>query len=169
MAISSVEKHPSHKQIEADIRQGVPVATVSRAYDLSRSAVTRFRNRVLTPKQQAAQAEPDAGEIIKQLRSLYSAATAAVIKARDGGNAASQIAAQREARTTLALVARLMEKYDAAKAASGAPKDGTAPPPEAIQSALIRALEPHPKAKAAVVSALTRLEAEWRPADKADG
>jgi hypothetical protein len=164
MKTSTIDRHPERDRIADELRRGVPASVVARAFGLSKDAIGRFRRRLLAPKA----GDPPEGVHEKQLNALWNAATAAVRKAAESGRARDQIAAQREARATLTQIIKLRDKEQKAKAALGSGSDLNSPPAEAIHGALIRALADFPEARAAVVEALNKLEAEWRPKDKVD-
>lgn len=166
---SSVDAHVQRDHIVDELRRGVPVSVVAKGYGLSRTAVSRFRKRLMREDAKNKADEEDGGDdVMRRLRQLYTVATNAIVAANDSKKTRDQLGALKEARACLGMINKLMaeaEKAKAREAERGIDGDGTAPPPDAIYNSLMTALEPHPEARADVVSALTKLEAEWRPAD----
>ena len=160
---SSIATHPDRADIEAQIGAGVSDAAIARRYGISRSVVGRFRRAHAS---KGATPASDADALMAQLRGLYDQAAAFMKDAVEGKNTKEGLAAIKEARATLGLLAKAMGMLrDAAPVQVGlsVQVDANAPPGDAVQRALFRALDRHPEARAAVVEELKVLAEEWRP------
>lgn len=162
--LSTVEQHPDRTLIDGELRNGVACTVVAKDYGLSRQAVSRHKHRHITkPAQESGTGqESESDKVRSQLRALYNAATGALLAAKTAGDSRAQLAALKEARACLRLLA---DKMPSEGTGIGNGADPDAPPAHELYGAVMRGLDGHPAAKASVVSSLARLEEEWRTRD----
>jgi hypothetical protein len=138
---------------------GLSVRKVAEEYGMSKSAVQSHRAnhlpRLLVKAKQAAEIDA-ADKLVERIENLYTRAYELIDKAEKNKSFTGAVAAIREARGSLELLARI----------SGDLKNGShltlvySPQWIELRQVLVRALEPFPEAKAIVVDALEVSEVE---------
>ena len=162
---STIEGHPKLGEIQDALRNGVPATAVAERFGLSRSAVGRYRAHNLDRPDPAAP-QSDADHLMAQLRELYDQAASFLKRAGKSGNTKDALASIKEARATLALIAKAMGMLrDSAQVnvGVGVTVDVNCPPGDLVRGAIFRALDRYPEARQAVVAELKVLAAGWRP------
>ncbi len=98
--------HPSQPVINSELAAGTSFRSLSARFNISRPALKAHKTNHLSPALIAVHRSGGAGDVLEQLRDLVSRARRWLDSAEQMGNSAQGLAAIREARETLALVAR---------------------------------------------------------------
>lgn len=146
--------HPQRNDIDAALIAGGPNRSIAVQYSLSAASVQRHRDSHLPASMAAAAraAEVARGDgLLALVRGLLAKALGILKKAEDSNDYRTALAAIREARGTLELLARLQ----------GELQDTTtvnvlvaSPEWLSLRGAILAALEPYPAARAAVAKAV---------------
>ncbi len=153
----SVCVHPDRRTVDEAIVGRVPYRDIVRRHEgLSISAVSRHRQRHLTPALVvlAAEQERDHGEtLLAQLQALYRRVRAILDAAERDGSPATALSAVREARQLLESIGRVTGELDDRPQVQvvnlAASQEW-----QALQVLILRALAPFPEARLAVAGAL---------------
>lgn len=155
--VCTVCSHPDRKEIDRAILAGEPNRRIAAQWSLSETAVRRHKKDHI-PKKVAKATEArevvQADNLLDQVRALLSTAQSLTQRAESSGDLRTALAGVREIRGTLELMAKIMGDLPA-----GGPMVGILISPEwtAARSAILRALEPYPDAKIAVVEELGKI------------
>lgn len=152
----SVCTHPACAAVDEALAAGTALAALSRTYGLSSDALARHKARHLpTTMAQATQAAEvlRADDLLQQARDLQSKALSILDQAEEAGDLRTAVAANREARGCLELLARLLGEID------NRPQVNLFVSPQwtsALQVVMV-ALQPYPDARIAVADRLAEL------------
>lgn len=147
---STVARHPARVEIDRQLRAGVPAMVVARDHDLSRQAVDRHKIKLMA--RPAGTGDGDRDAMRGQIQGLYNQVTDLVRSAKAANAPRAFLAATAEARRCLNLMSKIIGLLNE-----------TPPPPVAVtvnvdvqelQSVILAALVPHPKARIDVAAAL---------------
>jgi hypothetical protein len=167
---SSITKHPDRAQIERDLAVGIPVRRLVRKYGVGRDALYRHRKR-LPPQLKAAMLAQSLrpGVDLDELRTVESegllvhlaSQRARLLLWQDACASAEQFqvasAISAQIHRNLELVGKLVGEF-AQHHVTTSVSVLLSPQYLELRSALLRALQPFPDARAAVVDAIHRLE-----------
>jgi hypothetical protein len=151
----SVCTHPAQSGLDADLIAGIALSALSAKHTLSEDALSRHRaNHIpaLLAKAEAAPAVAD--DLLGQVRDLQSRTMTILGTAEQAGELKIALAAIREARGCLELLAKLTGEL----AQEGTVNILIAPEWLALRGAILTALAPYAEARAAVAGALLRLD-----------
>lgn len=157
-------RHPKRARIDAALLGGESIRAVMGRYGLSMGSVARHRRDHLAASRaevlvgvereagvrEPADLVPEACRLLDSARSVLQAAT-------DDDDQRMALAANREARGALELVAKLLGELDERPTTNVLV---TSPEWIEVQGRVLRALEPYPEARAAVAASLRGGEAE---------
>jgi hypothetical protein len=150
--------HDDRPAVDQALVNHRPYRNIAAQFRLSTSALVRHHDdhlpEMLT-RAKAAEETARADDLLEQVRALRSKAMALLLKAEQAGDYRTALAGIREARGCIELLAEMEQRIDRRPTLNllVAPEWLTA------RSTLIDALRPYPDARAAVASALVRLEA----------
>ena len=150
---------PEREAIDQALVSGEPPGSVKARYgSLSLSAMKRHKAEhlpITLARAQAAREIANADDLLRQANEWHQHAVDIYAQAKAAGALGLALAAVREGRGTLELLARLLHEIDAA------PQVNILVAPEwlVVRAAIISALSPYPEARAAVAGSLLRLEA----------
>ncbi len=164
-------RHPQVKRIDADLCAAVSTYTVAARYGLGRSGVERHRRLHMNQRivsKYATRSEAD--EIRTQVKQLYGVAVDVIKKGQASGDDRKMLAALKEARPTLKLLADivgLLERPGVNVGINIGVNNNSGVPGQEVRAALFRALDRHPEARADVVRELNKLQGAYDvdPAD----
>jgi hypothetical protein len=145
--------HEEHDAIDRALIGGTGFRDLARQYGVSRDAIARHRSRHLTENlagAQDAKTVASATDLLTELRLLRVRANGYMLKAEKTGDIRTALAAIREARATLELLAELEGELDRRAVVNVL----NAPEWVAARSAIMLALQPYPDASEAVALAL---------------
>lgn len=165
----SVCAHPKLAEINQALRNGTSLRKVARQYDLSKDAVSRHKRHVSLTLAELKDTidslpEPGTAELtatdlrqgatyLEQITALHNRASSLSEKAEKAGDFRAAIGGVREIRGCLELMGKVLGDLPTG------PMIGILYSPEwiAVRTAILRALEPFPDARDAVVQALDRI------------
>ncbi len=154
--------HPQVKKIDADLGAGVSTYTVAERYGLGRSGVERHRRLHMGQRVVSKYApKSEADEIRTQVRQLYGVAVDVIKKGQSSGDDRKMLAALKEARPTLKLLADIvgmLERPGVNVGVNVGVNNNSGVPGHEVRAALFRALDRHPEARADVVRELNALQ-----------
>jgi hypothetical protein len=168
----SITRHPDRAQIERDLAIGLPLRRLARKYGLSKDALCRYRKKLPPQLRAAMLAQSLRPEVdLEKLRTVESegllvnlaAQRAKLLLWQDAAASAEQyqvaasIAAQLH--RNLELVGKYLGEF-AQHHVSTSVSVLISPEYLELRAALLRALQPFPDARAAVVQEIRRLEAK---------
>jgi hypothetical protein len=130
--------------------------SIAKRYDVNHNAVQRHRQHVPEMLAQAKKAQEvaDADDLLRQVRALQSKTLSILLKAEGAGELRTALAAIREARGNVELLARLAGELDTRPVINL----NVSPEWLELRAVIVTALEPHPDARQAVVRAIGRNE-----------
>jgi hypothetical protein len=145
--------HPDGEAIDQALVEGRPNRRIASHYDVTERAVRNHKaNHLPASLAKAREAEEvaQADELLGQVRDLQERALAILDKAEEAGELRTALGAIREARGNLELLAKLLGELD------DRPQVNILISPEwlELRAVIVGALQPHPEALSAVVSAL---------------
>lgn len=155
MAKCSVCNHDDREAIDKAILDGVTFRDIGQEYDLSPAAISRHKKdhlpAVLVKAQEASEVA-HADTLLDQVRSLQAKALGILAEAEKAQDYRTALMAIREARHNLELLAKLMGDLQ---------QEGTinllvAPEWLEIRTGIIRAVQPYPEAREALLEVLGR-------------
>ena len=156
----SICTHPQREAIDKDLASGQPYRGISRAFRVSEDALARHREAHLPEtlaKAHDASEVARADDLLNQLQLLQKVTMLILSRAEQAGALRTMLGAVREARENLELIGRLV----------GDLRDGSAvnllivsPEWATVRAKLVRALQPFPEARQAVLAALEEPGAE---------
>lgn len=149
--------HETRTSIETALISGAPLRDIAGRHDVSKSALERHKAGHLPAhlaKAKEAREVARADGLLSQVRQLQERAMSILTACEEAGELRTALAAIREARNNLELLARLVGELDEA------PRVNILVSAEwlAVRSALLGALVPYPEARAAAANALLGLE-----------
>jgi hypothetical protein len=149
--------HDDREDIDAALVAGESYRAIARRFGLSRDAVGRHKAKHLPAAMLAGRDAADTAhgdDLLAQCRDLQTKALGILAKAEKSGDLRTAIAANREARGCLELLARLLAELPGGAAVDlFASQDWT----QAL-AVLLAALEPFPDARLAVADRLAELD-----------
>jgi hypothetical protein len=145
--------HASRAEIDAALVVGEPFRHIAARFDTSTGALQRHKAEHLPTKltkAQEAEEVAEADELLGQVRDLQERTLAILEAAEETRQHRTALAAIREARSNLELLAKLLGELDER------PQVNVLISPEwlELRAVIVAALEPHPEALRAVVGAL---------------
>ena len=145
--------HEARAEIERALVAGEAFRHIAARFDTSTGALQRHKADhlpVKLVKAQEAEEVAHADDLLKQVRDLQGRALAILDKADEAGELRTALAAIREARGNLELLAKLLGELDER------PVVNLTVSPEwlELRAVIVGALEPHPLARGAVLRAL---------------
>ncbi len=147
----SICTHPERDAIDRALVGGASNRRIATQYDVPEAAVRRHEANHLPVKLVMAQEVAEADDLLGQVRDIH-ARTLAILEAVEStGEHRTALAAIREARSNLELLAKLIGELDES------PKVNILIAPH-IQAAIVQALEAYPSARLRVAEALAGLE-----------
>lgn len=155
---SSIENHPERAAIEAALLEGkLTYREISGRFGVSKSALDRHREKLAPTiaKAQGAAEAAHADTLLEQVQNLQGKALGILEKAEAAGDLRTSLAAIREARGNLELLARLLGELQESTTVNVL----VSPVWVEVRSVVIKALEPFPDARLAVARALEALNA----------
>lgn len=157
--LCSVCNHPRRMRIDERIASGISMRRVATEFDLKPDAIRRHRIAHLTPAL-VSLAGHRAGAIsaLDRLEHLYGKARDVLDAAEEGGRLTLSLAAIKELRSLVELLARITGELDE-RPVQQTVNILTSPEWLRVQSAMLDALKPHPAAKVAVAERLMALDA----------
>jgi hypothetical protein len=148
--------HPDRPEIDADLAGGQSNLAVADAYSLSKDSVRRHRASHLSPSLKAVAAKRETAGAVKaidRVEDLYARASGILEAATADGQAGVSLAAVRELRGLVELLAKLTGELDKRPQVQIL-NVSTSPEWGEIRGRLLGALSPYPDAAAAVAQAL---------------
>lgn len=148
----TVCSHPEREAIEAALLANTPLRTIAGQYGVSKSALLRHQEHLpsrLVKAQEAAEVA-QADSLLTQVKWLQARALLILEKAEAAGELKTALAAIREVRATLELLAKLLGELQQ----EGSVNVYVNPEWLELRALIITALEPYPEARQAVVRAL---------------
>ena len=149
--------HSERAQIEAALVAGTALRTIADQNGVSKTALIRHKAehvpRALA-KAHEAREKAQADDLLLQVRALQGSALRILVRAERDGDGRTALAAIREARGNLELLAKLLGELDER------PQINILVAPEwlAVRAAMLAALAPYVEARVAVAAALAALE-----------
>jgi hypothetical protein len=145
--------HPVREAIDEALVGGASNRSAASLYDVSEAAVRRHKGNHLPAKlvmAKAAEEVAEADSLLERVRDLQYKALGILNKAEEAGELRTALGAIREARGNLELLAKLLGELDER------PTVNITVSPEwlELRTVIVGALEPHPAARGAVLSAL---------------
>jgi hypothetical protein len=155
----SVCASPQREDVDRALGKGTPARQIGQTYQLGERAVQRHRVAHLSPAIVAVMAEErSAVRIVDRLESLVQKVSALVERAESTGASGVMLAAAREVRAGLELLARLTGELD--ERPQTTVNVLASPEITRMISVLLKALEPYPQAKIAAAEALDVIDLE---------
>lgn len=149
--------HPQTEAISLELLQHVPLRRIADKFGLSLSAVARHKSHVPASlaKTEEAQHVAEAGNVMRRIAELDQRADEIYRQASEGNDPALALKALKELREVTALYARLTGEIQ-----TGTVHNTLIITPEwvSMRSAMLKALEPYPEARRALVAALGGFE-----------
>lgn len=157
VAKCKVCSHPDRADIEAAIAGGMSNAEAGRRWGMSREAVRRHKDAHLSPALRAVVAGRESAGAVKaldRLEALYAKASSVLDAAEAEGKASLSLAAIRELRGIVELLARVTGELDERPTVQVL-NVAASPEWDALRGVVLGALRPFPDAGRAVALALT--------------
>ena len=156
----TVCQHPEREAVDHHLVNGRSNRAVARQYDLGREAIRNHRTRhvpeTLT-KARRAQEEAHADDLLDQVRQLRDRALGILERAEAADDHKVALAAIREARATVELLAKLVGELDERPVVNIANLFCSTEWLR-VQALVIDVLQPHPEARERLVTGLTAIE-----------
>ncbi len=152
---------PHRPEVDHAILAGGSYRTVGRQFGVSHSAVARHVANCLQPSaiELAASGRAEAVDLPDKVQELLATAEDLLAAARDAGQGAGMLAAMREARASIELLAKLSGQLRSGDTTTVNVILSEHPEWQRIRAAMTEALAPFPDAAAAVGEALRAVEA----------
>lgn len=157
--------HSERAAIDAALVANTPYRTIADRFSVSKTALIRHRAEHIpaaVAQAQGARQEAQADNLLAQVRGLQAKAVGILFRAEEKGDLRTALAAIREARGNLELLAKLLGELDERPQVNFI----LAPQWIVLRTAVLRALTPYPDAMAAVTRALTLASAQQAGAEK---
>jgi hypothetical protein len=156
--VCTVCAHPQRAEIDSALVAGGAIRAIARQYSLGRDSIARHQSDHLPAALALAQGAvqvAQADDLLSQVRGLHRRALAILATAEAQGDLKVALAAIREARGNLELLAKLLGELDER------PQINLVMAPEwiAIRAAILMALSAYPEARTAVAERLASVEA----------
>jgi hypothetical protein len=145
--------HSDKEAIDEALVEGVAFPTLVAKYRVSKDSLSRHKANHLPAKLVMATAAAEVAEadsLLSQVRDLQSRAYGILDKAEGAGDLRTALGAIREARGNLELLAKLLGELDERPVLNL----NVSPEWLELRTVIVGALEPHPEARGAVLSAL---------------
>ena len=145
--------HPEREAIDAALVRGEPYRAIAKRHGVSHNAVNRHRAAHLPRAMLQASAAADVvhgDNLLQQARDLQAKALGILAKAEKAGDLRTAVAANREARGCLELLARLLGEMPDNPSVNIV----LAPEWAGLRLRILAALAPYPQARLAVAAAL---------------
>jgi len=156
MAVCKVCMHPDRPDIDAALVTGITNVDAAKRWGMSRDSIRRHRDAHLSPALQAVAAHREtagAKTALERMEALYEKASAVLDAASEEGKASLSLAAIRELRGIVELLAKLTGELDDRPQVQVL--NVTASPEwDALRGVVLSALRPYPEAGRAVALAL---------------
>ena len=151
--------HDELEEIDAALVTGSTLRDIARRYGVSKDAASRHKAHVSRALSQVVAARQQAGSktALDRIEHLHDRAMRVLDTAEAEGKASLSLAAVRELRSLVELIAKITGELDE-RSTVQVLNVATAPEWVAIRAAVMAALIPHPDAAAAVVERLAALE-----------
>ncbi len=153
--VCTVCAHPEREAIDAALVSGEPMRGIARRFAVSEDALNRHRRDHIAATLAKAEAAETvaADDLLGQVQMLQAKTLAILHQAEAAGGLTVALAAVREARGNIELLAKLTHQL------SERPTVNVLLSPEwlSVRTALMLALRPHPEAAAAVTASLKAL------------
>lgn len=149
--------HPERAEIEAAIAGGMSNGAAGTRWGMSKDSVRRHKDAHLSPALRAVVAGRDSAGAVKavdRIEALYAQASAVLEAANAEGKAALSLAAIKELRGIVELLARLTGELDERPTVQVL-NVAASPEWDALRAVVLGALRPYPEAGRAVALALT--------------
>jgi hypothetical protein len=149
--------HEERPTIDHALAAGRPYREIAGQFAVSSSALDRHKGAHLSPAVQQAQQTTEAAhalDIVQQLRDINAVSLDIMREAKASGNAVLALKAVERVQRQIELQARLLGELDERPTVNVL----VAPEWLAIRSTLLRVLQPHPEARAAVAEHLLQLD-----------
>jgi hypothetical protein len=145
----------SKNEIDESLVKGNCLSSISAVYQITEDALARHRDNHLPAilvKAQEAQEISRADGLLTEIRGLQSITMRVLKRAEEADDCKIVLGAVREARSNLAFLAQIAAQSEQSKQLT----DDLEESPEwiALRSAMLKALEPYPEAKSALLEAL---------------
>lgn len=148
---STVDHHRARQAIEEALARGTPVRLVAERFGLAKSSVQRHKERMARVMAGAPTAgETGADELLAKVRRLQGEAEAILEKSRRAGDDKTALAAIKEARSGLELLAKMVGELQTGTSVNITVSTQWIE----LRADLMTALEPFPEARVAVMHAL---------------
>jgi len=148
--------HPAREAIDMALVAGEPYRGIAKRYEASEAAVFRHREHVpaTIAQAQAAGQVAKADDLLEQLQALRNKAMALLLKAEAAGDYRTALAGIREARACIETLLEVEGELDRR------PQVNVTISAEwvEIRTVILSALQAHPEARQAVVTALGRVD-----------
>jgi hypothetical protein len=154
--VCTICAHPERTTIDRMLVGGRPLRETSALYRVSEDALGRHRDTHLAPVlaiEQIAVDAAEAGDLLSQVQGIQKRTLAILKKAEDGDKLALALAAIREARGNLELLARLEGKIRDQQTVNIL----IAPQWLDLRAVIVRTLDPYPEARQALASVLAEV------------
>lgn len=154
----TISTHSERAAIDAALLANQPLRDIAGQYGVSKSALARYRNDRLPAALVRAKEVEDvthADDLLMQVRDLQARALVILDSAEASGDLRTALAAIREARGNLELLARLMGELNDQATVNVI----ISPEWQRVRAVIIAALAPYPDARLAVTSDLLTIEA----------
>lgn len=152
-AICKACRHPQTEAISLELLQRVPMREIADKYSLSLSCVARHKNHVPTSlaKTQEAQKVAEASSVMQRIMELDKRADEIYQLATTDQDHGLALKALKELREVTTLYAKLAGEISTSKTVNNII---VTPEWVSMRAAMLRALEPYPEARRALVAAL---------------
>lgn len=156
-AVCKACRHPQTEAISLELLQKVPMREIADKYSLSLSCVARHKNHVPTSlvKTEEAKQVAEASSVMQRIMQLDQRADEIYQQATDGNNPGLALKALKELREVTTLYAKLAGEISTSKTINNII---ITPEWVAMRAVMLRALEPYPEARRALVAALGGVE-----------
>ena len=151
--------HPQRPEIDRRLAQGTTNPTIAAEFGMSRDSVRRHRDRHLSSALKAVATRRETAGVVKasdRAEELYVKARSILDSAEEAGQGSLALAAIKELRATVELLAKLSGELDERPQVNVVNVQAS---PEwlAIQAQMLSALAPYPEARVAVAGALEEM------------
>ena len=155
MAVDTIDRHGRRDDVEAAIARGTPVRTIADEFGLSKSAVQRHKDAMVQRMASAPTAgSTNADELLAKVRSLQEEAEGILAKSKRAGDHKTALSAIKEARSNLELLAKMLGELQTGTTVNITVSNQWI----TLRADLMRALQPFPEARVAVMHALENHE-----------
>ncbi|HCG56410.1 MULTISPECIES: hypothetical protein [Brevibacterium] len=156
----SVCRHPDRETVDRELVAGLTLREAADKYGLGKDAVGRHKRNHLSKTLKAVQERREtagAQKAVDRAEELYVKASTILERSEEEGNGQLGLAAIKELRSTVELLAKLTGELDE-RPQVNVLNVSSSPEWLAIQQAMLEALSPFPEARIAVAGTLEELE-----------